>query len=117
MRALAGLTALREISVQQHAACATRAWRISAALTGLEKLSLSYTDVTDEGIEQLAALSKLTHLDLSGADVGDAGLADRGKLTRLEELHLNFGRFSDGGLKAIARPRAAQAARPGAHRR
>ena len=43
-------------------------------LTGLEKLDLSYTEITDAGLGNLQGLEKLIDLDLQKTKVADAGV-------------------------------------------
>ena len=49
--------------------------RSIAALMGLERLSLSGSDITDAAIEELVKLPVLKALDLNSTDIGDAGPA------------------------------------------
>ena len=70
-------------------------------MPALERLRLSYTDITDNGMKHLAGLTKLQVLDLSGTDIGDAGLAQIAAFTNLRELYLNHARFTDKGLPSL----------------
>ena len=40
----------------------------------LEKLDLSYSSVSDEGVRDIVELKKLRWLDLSGCSIGPGGL-------------------------------------------
>jgi hypothetical protein len=85
-------------------------------LTALEKLSLQYTDVTDEGIKQLTGLKNLRYLDLSGhrrrrQRPGEDRHADRDRGAAAE-----FRAVDDERPEADRRADAAQTARPVAHR-
>jgi len=68
------------------------------AVSGLEKLVLRDTQITDMGLTHLAGFDNLEHLDLRNTAVGDAGLAFLAPLQRLEELILGGTRISDQGL-------------------
>jgi hypothetical protein len=70
-----------------------------ALVKNLERLSLSHSDITNEGMSQLKNLKKLTHLNLAGTDIGDEGLAQIGEMSGLVELALSYGRFTDKGLR------------------
>ena len=59
-----------------------RAWLHIGKMTALERLILSYSDMTDEGMEPLSRLPRLEILDLRGVDVKDPGMA---KLAGREE--------------------------------
>ncbi len=71
-------------------------------MTKLERLLLSYSDVTDEGLPPLANLPNLAILDLHGVDVKDAGMPHLAAAKGLRELNLSDGRFSDRGLALLA---------------
>ena len=43
-------------------------------MTGLEELSIQYTQITDKGMPALAGLKNLKRLNLTGNDIRDAGL-------------------------------------------
>ena len=59
-----------------------------ARLTGLEKLNLEATDVSDLGLESLAKLVNLRDLNLSFTSVSDRGLVHLARLTNLRRLML-----------------------------
>ncbi len=67
-------------------------------LTSLERLYLRDTKVTDAGLERLQGLSRLSGLRLGGTQVTDAGLGHIEKLNKLEELGLNRTQVTDAGL-------------------
>ena len=73
-----------------------------APLTRLERLNLSYTDISDANLAALHGLDRLRYLDLTSTDIGDNGLAQLKPLTGLTDLLLNYGRFTDKGLQALA---------------
>jgi len=55
----------------------------------LEKvIDLSFTQITDAGLKEVAKLQQLTHLLLNYTQITDAGLKDVAKLQRLEALSL-----------------------------
>ena len=75
-----------------------------AVLTGLgtvEKLELSGSPVTSEGLRHLAGLSKLYMLHLDGTQVGDDGLIHLSRLRGLSVLSLDHSQVTDAGLKQL----------------
>ena len=73
-----------------------------ASITGLQRLNLSYTDITDESLVLLAPLGKLRSLDLTSTEIGDVAAAHLESLAGLEELSLNYTRIGDKGVQAVA---------------
>jgi Leucine-rich repeat (LRR) protein len=69
----------------------------------LTSLNLSYTDITDLGLKQVAKLQKLTSLDLSSNKITDAGLKEVAKLQKLTSLDLSATKITDAGLKEVAK--------------
>ena len=68
------------------------------SLTNLNRLSLSWTNVTDAGLVQLKGLTNLRELDLSFTRVTDAGLVHLKGLTKLKTLFLGGKNITDAGL-------------------
>ena len=67
-------------------------------LGDLSDLDLSFTDFTDDGLENLAGLTNLVTLNLEATQITDAGLIHLGRLTKLGTLYLPDDRITDAGL-------------------
>jgi hypothetical protein len=103
MSDIAKLTNLRELRIYGG--------RISnsglAKLLGLrsvERLSLTYTEVTTSGLTQLGALPNLTYLTVRQIDRGQ-GLLDLRGLSKLKQLSISLSKpsnFSDADLMSLA---------------
>ncbi|MBC8872532.1 MAG: hypothetical protein H8E44_24120 [Planctomycetes bacterium] len=70
-------------------------------MTDLRELDLGATQLTDGGLEHLQRLTKLEKLRLGGTHVGDAGLVYLKAMTTLEELGLGHTKVTDGGLEHL----------------
>jgi hypothetical protein len=68
-----------------------------SALTGLERLYLTSTQIDDAGLIHLSGLTSLRELRLDGTDVSDAGLVHLCHLRRLQTLWLDGTRVSGDG--------------------
>jgi hypothetical protein len=73
-----------------------------ASCKHLERLELTRTAVTDEGLKRLTGLSHLTALALGWTHVTDAGMKDIAELKTLETLELQLTPVGDAGLKPLA---------------
>ena len=73
-----------------------------ARMTGLRKLYLTGTSITDEGLRHLSGLMDLTELALDGTGISDAGLAHLAGLTNLRRLNLQGSTVTDSGLAHLA---------------
>lgn len=71
-------------------------------LTGLERLELAGTSISDAAMDQIVAFNKLRDLDLSSTKITDAGAAKLSGLSQLEQLRLNSTKVGDGALQALA---------------
>lgn len=69
-----------------------------AGIPSLEQLHLEQTRVTDAGLAQLKTLPKLKSLHLGYTDIGDAGLAGVSGLEHLEVLAITKGKVTDAGV-------------------
>ena len=67
-----------------------------AQATEIEKLILSYTSITDEGMIHLSELTKLRVLSLFRNDVTNKGMKHLSKLSKLKQLNLEATRINDG---------------------
>jgi Leucine Rich repeat len=73
-------------------------------LKHLEQLDLRATAVTTSGLRHLAALPNLRNLGLSASNVTDEGLDCLNQLARLETLDLTSTHVTEAGLAAIRLP-------------
>ncbi len=67
----------------------------------LRELNLSRTQVTDEGLKQLAGMAKLQVLDLSDTAITDAGIGHLKGLPALARLLLAKTKITDAGLSTL----------------
>ena len=72
-------------------------------LQNLTILDLKYTQITDEGLKEVAKLQNLTSLSLGHTKITDAGIKEVAKLQNLEGLGLTGTTISDAGLKEVAK--------------
>jgi Leucine-rich repeat (LRR) protein len=72
-------------------------------LSTVEKLELSGSKITSQGLRHLAGLTKLYMLHLDGTQVGDDGLAHLARLHGLGVLSLDNTRVTDSGLVQLQR--------------
>jgi hypothetical protein len=73
-----------------------------AKLTNLTWLNLRGTKITDAGLVHLKGLTELTRLHLEKTEIGDAGLPHLVGLTKLEYLNLYGTKVSDAGLDQLS---------------
>ena len=81
-----------------------------AKLQKLTNLSLP-TQITDVGLKEVAKLQKLERLELISSQITDAGLEDVAKLQKLRNLILARTQITDAGLKAPKSPTRASSCR------
>jgi hypothetical protein len=101
--ALAPFTKLKYLDVSHNRFFDDRGLRHVGRMTGLTKLYLTGTSITDEGIASLAGLTNLTDLSLHGTGISDAGLVQLAKLTSLRRLNLLGCTITDNGLASLER--------------
>jgi len=80
---------------------ADRHLELLRGLITLEKLTLTYTGVTDEGLEAISGLTELRNLSLFRSQITDAGVAHLAGLTKLKILNLENTKVTDGCLKYL----------------
>lgn len=97
LRGMTRLTALDLRSV----CCRDDDLRILAGLTGLERLSLSGSPVTAEGLKHLKGLPNLKVLNLRGTDVRDPDLAVLAEFPALTDVATPQTRVTEAGARAI----------------
>jgi hypothetical protein len=74
-----------------------------ANLTKMKTLKLdAASNITDDGVKNLADLKQLTDLGLAQTKVTDAGLKYLTGLTELKSLSLSFDNITDAGLESLA---------------
>ena len=70
-----------------------------ADLAEVEEISFEGTDITNEGLKELAKLKKLTELILFGCkQITDAGLKELARLTHLDVLWVSETRVTKAGV-------------------
>lgn len=74
-----------------------------AEATELEKLIVSYSSITDDGLAHLANLSKLRILSLFRNDITNKGIAHLAGLSNLQQLNLEETGFSDEGMATLCK--------------
>jgi uncharacterized protein (TIGR03067 family) len=74
-------------------------------LAGLEHLDLSFTDVSDAGIEKLFGLNNLETLDLSFTSIGNRSVPSLVKIPKLKKLILKGTLFSSQGIEDLREKR------------
>src|SRR5262249_27129886 len=65
-------------------------------------VDLSFTDVMDKGLKDLAPLQRLQALNLGGTKITEVGLKELAPLKMLQRLHLDGTQVTDQGLKELA---------------
>ena len=78
------------------------AYFLSLQPTQLSELSLTGTQITDNGIDSLSQLTDLIKLSLSGTRVSDKGIKSLGQLKSLRMLNLFDTDLTDEGIKNLA---------------
>ena len=101
--ALAPFTRLKYLDLSYNRFFDDRGLRQIAGMTGLTRLYLTGTSISDDGLVSLAGLTNLTELSLHGTGISDAGLAHLAKLTNLHRLNLLGCNVSDSGLASLER--------------
>src|SRR5439155_22538583 len=79
--ALAPFTKLKYLDLSHNRFFDDRGLRHLGRMTGLTKLYLTGTSITDDGLANIAGLTHLTELSLHGTGISDAGLAHLARLT------------------------------------
>lgn len=70
-------------------------------MTGVEILSINWSDVSDDGLRHLAALPNVRWLKLNSPAVTDAGLIHLRSLKKLEKLELIKTKVTKGGIEGL----------------
>ena len=96
------LTSLQELDLSQTNIIQP-GWKLGSLPANLEVLNLSVTEVTDADLQQLSQLTRLRTLDLSSTYVRGAGLANLPMPSRLEALNLSSSKISDEEVVWVSR--------------
>lgn len=71
-------------------------------LSGLEDLNLRYAElITDEGMSAVKGWKQLRRIDLRGTRITDTTLGYLGALTSLESIDAGFAQISDNGIELL----------------
>jgi uncharacterized membrane protein len=76
-------------------------WKKLSALTNLRKLDLSYSNLDQESIANLAALKRLVYLNLVGTKVNGTALIALKELQELRELYLSGTKISTTDFETL----------------
>ena len=101
LRSLTGLTHLEKLSldytqITDDGAVALR------SMPALKNLSMRYTGISDRSAEYLAALPALTNVYLTGTKLTDAAIENLGKERAAKELYIRWTKISDEGATRLA---------------
>jgi hypothetical protein len=66
-------------------------------IPALSDLTLRYTKVSDRGAQYLSALPNLQHLTLTGTQISDAAIDDLARLNRMTSMYIRWTRISNAG--------------------
>ncbi len=102
LRLLSQMSTLKGISMQENA-FTDQGLEYLSEMTQIKTLwiGLGETQITDEGLSQLANLENLEELDLQNTQVTDAGLEHLYGLSHLKEIHLSGTEVTDAGIAAL----------------
>ncbi len=102
LESLAGLVAVREISIRETNIDGSGLAALGEIGT-LKKIDLWYTRVNDAALVHLKKLPNLESLSLGGTSITDAGLATLAEIPSLRELWLYDTGISDAGMAHVAK--------------
>lgn len=72
-------------------------------VSNLKNVDLSFNDIGDKALIQLAKLPELTHLELDETNVSDAGMMKISQLSELSSLNVSGTSVSDAGLSHLSK--------------
>ncbi|KAH9625421.1 hypothetical protein KSS87_011907 [Heliosperma pusillum] len=98
---LAGMSTLKELDLSRCAKITNDGIKHVVSILNLEKLYISRTGVTADGIMLLSTLRKVSTLDLGGLPVSDAALCSLQVLTNLEYLDLWGSNITNTGTATL----------------
>ncbi|KAF5207009.1 Leucine-rich repeat (LRR) family protein [Thalictrum thalictroides] len=95
--AISGMDCLKDLDLSRCTKVTDAGTLHLISIPNLEKLSVSETSLTVEGVKQLSSLRKLSLLDLGGLPVNDRALRALQELKKLEYLDLWGSKISNNG--------------------
>ncbi|KAM2227838.1 hypothetical protein ACFXTI_014605 [Malus domestica] len=98
---ITGMESLRELDISRCPKVTDAGIRHLLSITTLEKLCISETGVSANGVMLLASLRNLSLLDLGGLPVTDQALSSLQVLTKLQYLDLWGSKISDKGAALL----------------
>jgi len=72
-----------------------------ADLDTIVELTLSYTQISDTGLKELAKLKRMTHLYLNNTEITDTGLKELARLKQLKSIALQGSKITDAGVREL----------------
>jgi flagellar basal body-associated protein FliL len=70
-------------------------------LDTIVELTLSYTQISDAGLKELAKLKRMTHLYLNNTEITDTGLKELARLKQLKSIALQGSKITDAGIREL----------------
>uniref|UniRef100_A0A5B7AVA2 Uncharacterized protein n=1 Tax=Davidia involucrata TaxID=16924 RepID=A0A5B7AVA2_DAVIN len=98
---VSGMTSLKEVDLSRCSKVTDASIRHLLSIPTLEKLSISETGVTAEGVTLLSSLPNLCVLDLGGLPVTDLALSSLQVLMKLQYLDLWGSKISNEGVAVL----------------
>jgi hypothetical protein len=99
---VAGVEAIRSLTLSGSKAVTDEGLRHLARLPNLRHLDLGGTAITDRGISVLRELPKLETVSLAMTRITDAGVAHLASCDDLREVNLSWTGTGDGAIRALA---------------
>ncbi|XP_008783847.2 putative adenylate cyclase regulatory protein isoform X1 [Phoenix dactylifera] len=96
-----GMTSLKELDLSRCSKITDAGLKHVLSIKNLEKLCISETGLTADGVMLLSSLSNLCLLDIGGIPVTDKALSSLQVLTRLEHLDLWGSKISNNGAAVL----------------
>ncbi|XP_010915656.1 uncharacterized protein [Elaeis guineensis] len=96
-----GMTSLKELDLSRCSKITDAGLKHVLSIKNLEKLCISETRLTADGVMLLSSLSNLRLLDIGGIPVTDKALSSLQVLTRLEHLDLWGSKISNNGAAVL----------------
>lgn len=105
IREIVGLSFVREyedLGVYEPVDISDDDMRYVVALTGLKRLYLERSHITDAAMTAISCLEMLDDLDVSRTNITDSGLAELAGMPRLRRLKANSTKIDGSGLAALS---------------
>ena len=104
LEGLASLGDLRDLSLSSVKMDSSAGWEHLGKLPQIEKLNLSFTNITDAGVPTLISMTGLKELNISSTTISDDALTQLAKKENLEILRMETTPNINGsGLKAFVK--------------